>query len=150
MEGPESNNLPDEPAQTQSSSEVLASAGLTRRHVAVLAAGLIAMWLVGVFARQVGTASEAGRAAEALKSRNVSVERDVAGLRTELELIQRPAFIASTARGYMIGSPGETPFTVQGKGTLPADAPGSVGIRPTSGTQPHGPLESWLQVLFGP
>jgi len=32
---------------------------------------------------------------------------------------------------------------------LPADAPGSTGIKPDASVQNPGPLDSWLQVLFG-
>jgi hypothetical protein len=151
MEGPESQNLLEEPAQNSTTIESLASVGLTRRRVAVLAAGLVALWLVGVFARQAGTAANAGMQAEALKTRNAAVERDVTALRVELELIQRPAYIATTARGYMIGSPGEIPLSIDRKNaSLPANAPGSVGIKAESKSRTMSPLDSWLRVLFGP
>jgi cell division protein FtsB len=155
MDGPEPQFLsaaaPEAPdAPSHPAVESLPSVGLSRRKVAVVAAGLVAMWLVGVFARQVGEAAQAGSRAAAMRDRNAALEQDVAGLRAELELIQRPAFIASTARGYMIGSPGEMPFTVDRQDSpLPANAPGSVGIKPAVEVRPDSPLDEWLEVLFG-
>lgn len=151
MEGPESQNLPGAPSPPHQSVEAIPSVGLTRRRVAVLVAGIFALWLVGVFARQVGNAAAAGDHAEAMRARNAALEGGVTALRSELELIQRPAFVASTARGYLIGSPGEIPFTIDRKGSaLPANAPGSVGIKPEGNAKASSPLESWLSVLFGP
>ena len=54
------------------------------------------------------------------------------------------------ARGYLLGSPREIPFTIDRNAPpLPSDAPGSVGIRPDAPAQQGSPLDSWLQVLFG-
>ena len=80
----------------------------------MLVAGLFALWLVGVFARQVGDASSAGNQADQLRARNVAMEHDVASLELELKLIKEPAFVSQMARGYQLGSPREIPFTVDG------------------------------------
>ena len=117
----------------------------------MIVAALFALWLVGVFARQVGNAASAGDQAQALQVRNDALAADVKALNAELALVQRPAFIASTARGYLMGGPREVPFTIDHNGAaLPANAPGSVGIKPQPQVQAPSPLDSWLQVLFGP
>jgi hypothetical protein len=137
-------------AEPRTPREALPSVGLTRRRIALLVAGLVALWLVGVFARQVGDAATAADRADGLRARNAAVARDIDSLQAELELIQRPEFVASMARGYTLGSSQEIPFTIDPNApALPADAPGSIGIRPESEDRPLSPLESWLQALFG-
>ena len=122
----------------------------TRRRLALLVAGLFALWLVGVFARQVGEAASAAGQADQMRARNVAMEQDVASLEQELKLIEQPAFVSQMARGYLLGSPKEIPFTVAPNAPpLPSDAPGSTGIKPDAPPQPASPLDSWLQVLFG-
>ncbi len=116
----------------------------------MLVAGLFALWLVGVFARQVGDAASAASQADELRARNVAMERDIASLDQELQLIKEPAFASQMARGYLLGSPKEIPFTLDPNAPpLPADAPGSTSIKPEPTTQTTSPLDSWLQVLFG-
>jgi cell division protein FtsB len=123
---------------------------LTRRRLALLVAGLFALWLVGVFARQVGEAASAASQADQMRARNAAMEVDVASLEREIQLVQQPGYVAEAARGYLLGTPGEIPFTVDPNAPpLPADAPGSTGIKPDASVQNPGPLDSWLQVLFG-
>ena len=123
---------------------------LTRRRLALLVAGLFALWLVGVFARQVSEAASAASQADQMRARNAAMEQDVASLQQEIQLVQQPAFVSSAARGYLLGRPGEIPFTVDPNAPpLPADAPGSIGIKPDTPAQNVSPLDAWLQVLFG-
>jgi hypothetical protein len=123
---------------------------LNRRRLAILFGGLFALWLVGVFARQVGDAAAASNQADLLRARNVAIQRDIASLESELKLIQEPAFVAEMARGYLLGTPVEVPFTVDKAGQpLPANAPGSTGIQPAAPAAPPSPFESWLEALFG-
>jgi hypothetical protein len=123
---------------------------ITRRRLALFIGGLVALWLVGVFARQVGEASAATTQADELRSRNVAMQNDVDSLRQELSLVRDPAFAAQMARGYTLGTPGEIPLVLdQNAPALPADAPGSAGIKPETRDRTLGPLESWLQALFG-
>ena len=85
-----------------------------------------------------------------MRARNAAMERDVASLEQELTLIKQPAFVAQMARGYLLGTPREIPFTIDPKAPpLPANAPGSVGIKPEVSTQKTSPLDSWMQVLIG-
>jgi hypothetical protein len=65
-------------------------------------------------------------------------------------LIKQPAFAVQVARGYLLGTAKEIPFTVDPEApALPANAPGSVGIKPEVTAKNTSPLDSWLQVLFG-
>jgi hypothetical protein len=122
----------------------------TRRRLALLVAGFFALWLVGVFARQVGEAASAASQADQMRARNAAMERDIASLEHELALIKQPAFVSQMARGYLLGSSREIPFTLDPNAPpLPANAPGSVGIKPDTSTQVQSPLDSWLRVLFG-
>ena len=126
------------------------SISITSRRLALLVGGLVALWLVGVFARQVGEAASAASQADQMRARNAAMARDVASLEQELKLIKQPAFVAQMARGYLLGSPREIPFSVDPNApALPADAPGSIGIKPDPAVRTVTPLESWLQALFG-
>jgi cell division protein FtsB len=139
------------PEESAGPSPSASSRSFSRRRVAMLVGGLFALWLIGVFARQVGEASAAGAQADQLKARNTAISRDIQSLDRELALIKEPAFVAEMARGYLLGSPGEIPFVVDPNAEpLPADAPGSEGIQPAPPTRPATPLDSWLQAIFGP
>jgi hypothetical protein len=123
---------------------------LTRGRLAVLFAGFVFLWLIGVFARQVGEAAAAADQTQAMRIRNEAVVRDIHALQAELKLIGEPGFVDSAARGYLLGSPREIPFTIDPEAPpLAADAPGSVGIAPQTGTTTQSPLDAWLQALFG-
>lgn len=123
---------------------------ITRRRLALLVAGLFALWLIGVFARQVGEAASAASQADQMRARNAAMQRDIASLEQELTLIKQPAFVSEMARGYLLGSPREIPFTIDPNApALPPNAPGSAGIKPDVAGQSSSPLDSWLRVLFG-
>jgi cell division protein FtsB len=126
-------------------------AGITRRRLAFLAAAFVSAWIVVVFARQVGEASEATTRAEQMQIANAELAADVASLERELELIQRQDYILQQARGYRLGAPNEIPFTLAPDAPpLTADAPGSAAVRLGAGEPSITPLESWLSLLFGP
>src|SRR5436309_2280426 len=78
-------------------------AGITRRRVAWLLGGVIAAWIVIVFARQVGEASAKSAQADQARLANAQVSDDVASLQHELDLIQRQAYIEQAARGLGLG-----------------------------------------------
>jgi cell division protein FtsB len=123
---------------------------ITRRRIALLVAGLVGLWLVGVFARQVGEASTAANQADQMRARNAAMQRDVTSLEQELTLVKQPAFTAEMARAYLLGTPREIPFTLAPNAPpLPADAPGSAGIKPDPQTTATSPLDAWLKALFG-
>lgn len=141
---------PADEQATRPSVQASPSRRISGRRLAVLVAGLVSLWFVGVFARQVGDAAAAANQADQMRARNAAVSRDITALQAELELIQQPAFVANVARGYMLGSPREIPFTIDPNGpALPSDAPGSVGIRPDDATPHASAFDSWLQALFG-
>jgi cell division protein FtsB len=123
---------------------------ITRRRLALLVAGLFGLWLIGVFARQVGEASAAASQADEMRARNAAIERDIASLEEEIKLVKQPAYVAQAARAYLLGSPLEIPFTLDPNAPpLPAGSPGSVGIKPDAQPEASSPLDSWLTVLFG-
>jgi hypothetical protein len=140
----------DAEQEARASAEARPSLGLSRRKLAVMVAGLVCLWLVGVFAHQVGEAAAAANQVDAMRARNVAVVGEIDSLEAELKVIQETGFIDFTARGYLLGSPREIPFTIDPAAPpLPADAPGSTGIKPLPVTPPQSPLESWMQALFG-
>jgi cell division protein FtsB len=123
---------------------------ITRRRLALVVGGIFILWLIGVFARQVGEAETAQNQADQLRARNAAMARDINSLQSEIALIKEPAFIAEMARGYLLGTPGEIPFRVDPSASpLPSDAPGSQGIVPEPNSTPKTPLDAWLQALFG-
>jgi hypothetical protein len=126
-------------------------AGLTRRRIALLLGAVVAAWVILLFAHQVGQASEASARADAMRTSNAALQSDVAGLQTELELIQRQAYIEQQARAYRLGSAHEVPFALADNApSLAPDAPGSAGVRLGAVNEQPGPLQQWIRLLFGP
>jgi cell division protein FtsB len=124
--------------------------GITRRRMAFLGAAFATVWIVIAFARQVGEASAATGRVEQLREANVALAAEVAGLERELDLIQGEPYILLQARAYGVGGPRDIAFTLSERPDLPADAPGSAGVRLGAHADPDTPLESWLSLLFGP
>ena len=81
----------------------LSIAGITRRRVAWVAAALVAVWIVALFARQASEAASAATRADQVARDNAALAAEVASLERELDLIERPAYVAQQARGYDIG-----------------------------------------------
>ena len=126
-------------------------AGLSRRRLAFLAAGLVTAWIVVAFARQVGEASAATTRLEGLEASNTRLAAQVSALQREYELIQRQAWIEQQARAYGLGGRRDVPFALAaGAPSLPPDAPGSAAVRLGAEPDRTTPLESWLTLLFGP
>ena len=129
----------------------LTVAGLTRRRVALLAAAFVCAWIVILFARQVGQATEATKRLRDLDTGNQTLTAQVASLERELQLIQRQEYILQAARGYGLGRGREIPFALQpGTPQLSSNAPGSASLRLGATDNTQSPLESWLSLLFGP
>jgi cell division protein FtsB len=125
-------------------------AGLTRRRIALLIGALVAAWVIVLFARQVGDASEAAARADAMRAHNAALESDVNALERELDLIQRQAYIAQAARGYRLGNPAEIPFSLaEDAPPLPSDAPGSAAARLGTTSSHEHPIDAWMRLLFG-
>ncbi len=125
-------------------------AGLTQRRVALLLGALIAAWIMVLFVRQVGDAAAATARAETMITDNAARHAEIAGLERELDRIQQRRFILQQARAYGLGGHNEIAFTLDPDApALPALAPGSAALR-IGAPAVVTPLESWLNLLFGP
>lgn len=126
-------------------------AGITRRRAAWALALFVSIWIVAVFARQVGDAGAAADRADRLRAENAVFASQVEALQDELDLVQRQAFIEQQARAYGLGGANERPFALAPEASpLPADAPGSAAARLGAGPSRTAPVDAWLDLLFGP
>lgn len=145
------DHLAGTPAVVAPDLAALPIVGITRRRVAAAVGVLLAVWVVIVFARQVGEAQAATAEADLIAAANVQRQAQVASLERELEVIARQKYVAQQARAYGLGSPREIPFALDPDApALPPDAPGSAASRVGSELTGVSPLERWLTVLFGP
>jgi cell division protein FtsB len=129
----------------------LSVAGITRRRVGWLVAAIVSAWIVVVFARQAGDTAAASNRADQIARDNAALAAEVAALKSELKIIERPEYVAQQARAYRVGSRQEIPFTLDPSVPDPGpDAPGSASLRVGAPEERPTPLESWLSLLFGP
>jgi cell division protein FtsB len=129
----------------------LSIAGITRRRVGLVAGAFLAIWIVVVFARQVGDATAASNRAAQLAADNAALAAEVQSLQSEVDRIVRPEVVAIAARGERLGDAKETPFTLDPAVAAPVDgAPGSASVRLGATSDRQTPLEAWLSLLFGP
>jgi hypothetical protein len=129
----------------------LSIAGITRRRVGFVASALVAIWIVIIFARQVGDATDAANRAAQLAADNAALAAEVKSLETEVAQITEPGHVAIAARGHELGEPDEIPFALDPSVPTPVDgAPGSASVRLGATLERPTPLESWLSLLFGP
>ncbi len=148
---PESTADPDAPDTGGVDLTGLSVAGITRRRVGWASAGLVAAWIVILFARQVGDAQTASAQAAQLATDNAALADEVDALQNELDLIVRPQYVGLEARAHRFGSPREIPFSLDPSVAAPVDgAPGSTSVRLGAAKDRQTPLESWLSLLFGP
>ena len=125
--------------------------GLTRRRMAMIAAAMLAAWIVIAFARQVAEASEAATRAQDIATGNAMLSVEVAGMERELEAIGRQRFVEQEARAHGVGGVDEIAFTLAPDAPrLAPDAPGSAAVRLGAEVDDVTPVERWLTVLFGP
>ena len=149
-DAPRPDDAPNPPADRVDLSG-LSIAGITRRRVGFVASSLIAIWIVVVFARQVGDATDAANRAAQLAADNAALAAEVKSLENEVAQITRPEHVAIAAHGHQLGAPDEIPFTLDPSVTTPGDgAPGSASVRLGATLDRPTPLESWLSLLFGP
>jgi cell division protein FtsB len=143
-----------EPASPQAAVPDLSSlpiAGIGRRQLAIILGSILAVWIVAVFARQVGDASAASGRAEQLAASNEALVHDIAAYRRELAFIQRQEYILIEARSYGLGKGREIPFSLAVDAPpLPPDAPGSAAVRVGAEVEQPTPFERWMELLFGP
>ena len=142
----------DAPDPTEAADlSALSIAGIGRRQVGWIAAGLISAWIVVIFARQVGDASAAAARATQLAADNAALAAEVQALEHEVAFIVRPEYVNQQARAYRFGGAREIPFTLDASVPAPVDgAPGSASARLGARDDRQTPLESWLSLLFGP
>ncbi|HVA86311.1 MAG TPA: hypothetical protein VNF73_08360 [Candidatus Saccharimonadales bacterium] len=127
------------------------AAGITRRRLGWALGLVITVWVVVMFARQVGAASAAQAHADQIRQDNATLADQVAALDRERTFIQQAPFVMFQARAYMLGSSRERPFALSPDAPpLRSDAPGSAAARVGAVTESQTPLESWLSLLFGP
>lgn len=140
----------EDPSAAAPDLAALPIAGIGRRQLGMILGSILAVWIIIVFARQVGDASAASTRAEAIATANEALRHDIAAYRRELEFIQRQEYILQQARGYGLGTAQEVPFSLAADAPpLPADAPGSAAVRVGAPTDRPSPLDRWLELLFG-
>jgi hypothetical protein len=124
--------------------------GITGRRMAIAIGILLAVWIILMFARQVGDASAASARADVLVVSNAEQASRVAALSRELQQIQRQQYIDLEARAYGLGKTREIAFTLDPNApSLAPDAPGSASVRLGSDVDDGSPLDHWLTLLFG-
>ena len=129
----------------------LAIAGITKRRVAWVLGAIVSLWIVAVFARQVGDVAAASDRAANLRLDNAGLASQVDGLQRELDLVQRQAFVQQEARAYGLGARGERPFVLgPDAGPLAEDSPGSAAVRLGARPTRTAPIDVWLDLLVGP
>ena len=125
--------------------------GIAPRRLILAGAAILLAWTVVSFGRQVAEASASSARAEELRAANAALTDEVAAMEQELQVIQDQRYISQAARAFRLGSPDEIPFALEADAPpLSADAPGSAAARLGADEAPGGPLERWLDVLFGP
>jgi cell division protein FtsB len=125
--------------------------GIAPRRLVFLGASLVLAWMVISFGRQVADASAASARADELRAANATLALDVAALERELQTIGEQRYIEQAARAFRLGSAREIPFALApGAPPLDANAPGSESVRLGADDAGRSPVETWLDVLFGP
>jgi hypothetical protein len=137
---------PDEPRPGPPSLGPMSVAGLTRRHLAFSVGALVVVWIVLVFARAVSDSAAIDDEAAGVRADNANLAARLAASERELDLVQRPSFVALEARGYGLGAPGERVFSIAGSAT---PAPLRVLGADAAGSRRQTPLDAWLDLLFG-
>jgi cell division protein FtsB len=126
-------------------------ATIAPRKLVAVGAGVLLVWLLLSFGRQVAEASAASTRADQLRDANTAMAQEVNALQRELNTIQEQRYIELAARAYRLGSPNEIPFALEANApALPANAPGSATSAIGADEVTASPLEHWLEILFGP
>jgi hypothetical protein len=139
------------PQPADSALRALPVAGINRRRAAWIVGVVASVWIVAVFARQVGDASAAAARADQIRNQNAALSAEVAALQHERDTVQERSFVEFQAREFGLGDTHDQRFQLSPDApSLSPDAPGSasalLGPEPT----PQSPLDSWLALLFGP
>ena len=123
---------------------------LRRMHLILIAIGIVAVWLVFVFAHALGDVDQATARHQTVAAAAASLQAKLDADHRELEIVQSDAFQRLQARAYGMGAQGEVVFS------LPQDAPSPAPITPLGGSAttrtasaPAAPLDAWLKLIFG-
>jgi hypothetical protein len=122
--------------------------GLRPGRSQLLALGLliVAFWIVLAFGRALGQLNDATLRQQEAAAEAGRFQAQLEAGRRELALVQTDAFQRLQARSLGMGETGELVFTLTSDAPPPQIVP--LGQRDaTSATQ--GPLEAWLELLFG-
>jgi hypothetical protein len=128
--------------------ERLAVLGLDRRTLKLVGLVVAMGWLVFVFGRAVADSEAVSQRVAGLRAGNAVVERQLQARDSELAVVQSDAFVALQARAFGVGTPQEQVFTLR-PGSSSAPQLPVLGEAPTSAGS-TGPLDAWLNLLFGP
>ena len=121
--------------------------GVSRRHLAVVAGAVIAVWILFVFARAVSDAASITSQEAHLRAQNAALQGQIAARQNELTTIQSPAFVALEGRAYGYGAADEQVFALRPGAPLPPHiAP--LGTDATANAR-QTPFDAWLELLFG-
>jgi len=111
----------------------------------------VTVWIVAVFARQVGQAAAAADRADGIRAENVALAAQITLLEREREAIGQRSFVEFMARGFGLGGAKDRRFSLAANAPpLPSDAPGSAALRLGRPEPAPLPFESWMSLLFGP
>lgn len=123
---------------------------LSRRRLALVAAGLVVTLVVVGFGREVSDAAAASDRAAQLRIANAALRGELADLQDDLGRVADDAYVGIAARGYGLGARQELPFVLAaGAPTLPPNAPGSASVRVGAAAVAGSPFDAWLDLLFG-
>jgi len=122
---------------------------LRRIHLALTVLGIVAVWLVFVFAKALSDVDHATAIHQSIATETEALQQRLDADHREQQIVQTDAFQRMQARAYGMGATGEIVFT------LPLDAPSPPPITPLgaaaakSASETVSPLDAWLGILFG-
>jgi hypothetical protein len=124
------------------------SRGLRPGRAQLLALGvlIVAFWMVVTFGRALGQLNEATQRQQAAAAQAAALQLQLEAGRRELALVQTDAFQRLQARALGMGELGELVFTLTSDASPPAIVP--LGQSASAAVE-KGPLEAWLELLFG-
>lgn len=117
-----------------------------RAQLLVLAIVIVAFWLVLTFGRALGQLNDATQRQQTADADAAALQLQLEAGRRELALVQTDAFQRLQARALGMGEMGELIFTVTSDAPPPAIVP--LG-QSASALVEKGPLDAWLELLFG-
>ena len=117
-----------------------------RAQLLAVAILIVAFWLIVTFGRALGQLNDATQRQQTAAAEAAALQLQLEAGRRELALVQTDAFQRLQARALGMGEMGELVFTLTSDAPPPAIVP--LGKRDTTAAT-QGPLEAWLELLFG-